>query len=562
MADTVAALQLSIMQEFFRIRMEEAYGSNWIDKVRGIVESKFDNDDKYKHNYQGIYNVLDKEGVENLNEKRMDITNLTSLILNDFLNECKVGSNFRQQIKNIEQCKVGPNFQQQIKNIRKDKNELVSHISDHDDLLNVKIMELTALKDVRSFLRYLSNSNWAYVGKQEYVDKYLKRIEDLTTQLFKDILGPDKKEIEFESTRVNYLNKLMAEREANAAEYLPLEYKVDDGTAQRYDLEELDMLPQNRRGFVLFADAGYGKTWSIQELAGACAERAFTEQGVAVTPILIKMGQLAAHDEPILKAVQEFLYPGDVNLEAARVFLQTKQVVLYIDGMDEADSSNKRNAKKEMDKFLEYENVRIIGGTREADKSVFPRDIKKYSICELTDKKVRGFITKLVKDEVKREKALHDYFDNPATNFLKNLRSPFYLKCYVDFVNEGEKDPESDTDMMERCLNKMIEREIELKGFRTTVELVNLFLLKLAEILGEKRYVDESQALDYVQGKLASIYDMKEMISFVQIKDTLVELQVLREEFRERQTPLIGFGHEKYKSFFSPTANDLESWNY
>ena len=55
----------------------------------------------------------------------MDITNITALMLYDFYNVCKVGSNFRQQVRNIQN----------------DKNKLISHIPDPSDVLNVKILD-------------------------------------------------------------------------------------------------------------------------------------------------------------------------------------------------------------------------------------------------------------------------------------------------------------------------------------------------------------------------------------------------------------------------------------
>lgn len=542
----VGNFQLAFMQEFFKIQMTQAYGESWTDRVKTVVEGKFANNDTHKHNYQGIYDVLCNEGVETLDEKDMDITNITALMLYDFYNVCKVGSNFRQQVRNIQN----------------DKNKLISHIPDPNDVLNVKILELTALKNIRSFLVYLSNASWSYAGKQEFIDKYTNQREEITEHVFSDVEGTDQKKVEFESTRVNYLNKLISEREANLGEYVPLAYKVDDKTAQRYTLEEIDRLASNEKGFVLFADAGYGKTWSIQELAGLCAKRAVEDDsGDQVTPILIKMGQIANNEEPLLKAVQEALFPGDDNLEEARMYVQTQRVVLYVDGMDEADKTNKSAACKEMIKLQDTcEKIRIIGGTRESDKQQFPANLMKYSICDLNDAQVKEFIRKLLVDKTKIDKAIYDYFENPKTNFLKNLRSPFYLKCYVDFLNEGEANPESDTDMMKRCVEKMIERELEIKKFNASKIIVKEFLHKMSECLGERRFVRETEALKFLRDEL--FYDTEEHASVPQIKDTLVELQILKEVLEEKQPALLGFCHEKYKELYSPTANDVGIWEY
>ncbi len=58
------------------------------------------------------------------------------------------------------------------------------------------------------------------------------------------------------------------------------------------------------------------------------------------------------------------------------------------------------------------------------------------------------------------------------------------------------------------------------------------------------------------------MYDDENYASVVQIKDTLVELQILKEVIRERQPALLGFWHEKYKSLFSPIALDTSLWDY
>ena len=545
---TVGDLQLTVMQEFFKIRMEHAYGTNWIVEVCKVVEDKFANNDQHKHNYQGIYDALHNDGIETLDEKAMDITVLTALMLYDFYSQCKVGTNFKQQIRNIQT----------------DKNKFVSHIPNRSDILNVKILELTALKDIRSFLIYLQNSTWSYSGKQEFTEKNREIVEDLTMQIFKEVAGDDRETLEFESNRSNYLVRLVGEKAENEEEYIPLSYKVDDGTSQRFDLEELFSLPTNSRGFVMFSkEAGYGKTWSIQELAGQCAIK--TLEGEAekeTTPVLIRMGELTVSEDPIKKAVQEIFYPGDENVERAREFLTKESVILFIDGMDEAHKDNKEAARRELNNLLSSaKDIRIIGGTRESDRQWYPAELKKYSICDLSDMQVKAFIDKLITDEKQRESAQFDYFENPKTSFLKNLRSPFYLKTYIDFVKEGEKSPDSDTDMMNRYIDKMIEREINIKGFKANVQIINDYLAKLSELIGnERRYMPEQEALKTIENELE--YDAENYASVAQIKDTLIELQILKEVVSERRTTLLGFWHEKYKSLFSPVALEMAQWDW
>lgn len=551
---TVGDFQLSVMQEFFKIRMLQAFGQDWTHQVKTVVEEKYANNDPYKQNYRGIYDVLRNEGVETLDEKDMDITNLAALMLYDFFEQCKVGSNFRQQIRNIQT----------------DKNKLVSHITDSNDVLNVKILELTALKNIRSFLTYINNSTWLYSEKLEYVNRHQEQLASITQQLFQELVVDDQEMVEFESNKRNYLARIVSERAENANEYIPLSYKIDDGTSQRFDLNELYSNNLNGNGFVLFSkEAGYGKTWSVQELAGICAEEALVNSGEKKRmPILIRMGELAISEEPIMKAIQEILYPGDVSVEKARQYVGQESIVLFIDGMDEADKNNKEPAMRELTKLLSSAmDIKIIGGTRESDKQWYPAQLPRYSICDLTDKQVEAFIEKAysahILTEEQKKTAIFDYFENSKTRFLRNLRSPFYLKCFIDFVREGETTPDSDTDMINRCLNRMIEREINLKRFKATVQMVNEFLAELSKIIGnEQHYVEEKMALKVIKENLALTYDEESYASVVQIKDTLVELQILRELVSEQRSVLLGFEHEKYKSLFSPYAIDTSIWEY
>lgn len=543
MKQKIENFQLSVMQEFFRIRMEQSYRNAWPAQVQAVVDAKYQNNDPHKTNYQLVRNALDNEGVETLDEKDLDITCISALMLYDFYSQCRVGSAFAQQIRNI----------------RKDKNMLTSHRPDPNDLLSVNILELTMLKNLRSFLTALQMSNWFYADKAQFIQKHLDTIDMLTQELFQSMAQADQEKVDLESSCRSYLNRLMEERAANAGEYLPLSYKASDGSAQRFSLEDLK---KNQQGFVLFADAGYGKTWSLQELAGQCAVEAMqSAKEHRVIPILVKMGPLAVHSEPILKAVQEYLFPGSEQLEKTRQFLQNERVILFVDGMDEADPENKDHARDELIRLSQNaRHLRIVGGTRGSDVKAFPPELPKYMICDLTDGQAKQFMKKLISNPEQYQKAVFTYFENEETAFLRNLRSPFYLKCYIDFVLGGETNPISDTDMMIRCMERMIQREINIKGFSATVEIINAFLRKLAKMQGDRPYVPVTTALEEI-GK-AWPYQDKSIASLFQIKDTLVELQILREVSNGYQDSMLCFWHQKYKELYSPVALDMASWLY
>ena len=542
----VEKFQLSVLQEFFRIQMERSYGQAWPAQVKTVVDTQCASNNSGEDCYQSIRNVLNRKSAETLDEKDIDFTCVSALMLDGFYSQCRVGTAFAQQMRNI--CT--------------DKNMLSGHNPDPKNPLNIKILELTMLKNLRSFLVSLRESNWAYAGKVLFAEKHLNTIEELTGQLFRGVGEDAQSKVDFESSRICYLNRLIEEQADNAKEYLPLRYKASDGTSEEYFLETLDALPNNQQGFVLFADAGYGKTWSIQELAGQYAQMAMQHStGHRVTPVLVKMGPLAAHSEPILKAVQEYLFPGMENLEKVRQFLHQEHIVLFVDGMDEANTENKERARDELIRLRQNaQNLRIVGGTRESDVKMFPPELCKYVICSLTDQQARDFMCKLITDPEQQQLAVDTYFNNEKTSFLHNLRSPFYLKCYVDFVLAGETDPTSDTDMMSRCMDRMIQREINIKGFPATVEIINAFLRKMAQMQGNQPYLPVTLVLKEIEKVWA--YHGEGVAPLFQIKDTLVELQILREIPNGRQEPMICFWHQKYKELYSPVAVNMEVWNY
>ena len=78
------------------------------------------------------------------------------------------------------------------------------------------------------------------------------------------------------------------------------------------------------------------------------------------------------------------------------------------------------------------------------------------------------------------------------------------------------------------------------------------FLVKLAALNEtEGRVIPEQKALKELRENWT--YDTEQYASIVQIKDTLVELQILREA--GSQPVMLMFNHENYRTIYSPIAN-------
>ena len=160
----VRNLQLNILQEFFKIQMEAAFGNNWKTRVESVIRANVGT----VSTYQRIADKIDEYGLANFNEKSLDITALMPLL--------KRGNAFKRQ------CEVCDHYHDHLDNIRDDKNALVSHLSNPASINEVSELIHHSLTTLTKFLNSLEASNWAYPKKNEFVEKYREKIADFNDE--------------------------------------------------------------------------------------------------------------------------------------------------------------------------------------------------------------------------------------------------------------------------------------------------------------------------------------------------------------------------------------------
>lgn len=531
--NSINDLQLTVLQDFFELRMQEYAGDSWKQEVKQVVTKRSLANDQHSPTYRSVYDVIEEKGIETINKRSFDITLVTAFLMFDFYDKCKVGTVFKKQIK----C------------IREDKNGFISHSSDMNDGLTNSIMALSCLKNLKIFVEYLEQADWSGSDKDLFIETYKNKVNRVIQEFYANIEDRELEAIEIKSDVDVYLKGILQEQEEHAEQYIPLSYKRLDNLNDQYDLEEINQ--QNKRGFVLFAEAGYGKTWSLLKLASSYADD-YLKAKSDVIPIFIKMGQVASDSRQIIREyIREKLFGNKIKNDDVISFLRKNKIVLFIDGFDEAISSVKEAVKAEMaGLFSDYKQIAIIGGTREADRFKFPEKLVQYHICDLSESQLEQFVEKFVEPQY-REK-VKGLLLNPDSFFSK-IRTPFYITCYANIVNEGVVSPSSITEIVSICLDKMIEREIRIKGFHCTEAYMNEFLFAFGSALGEKSSMLEREALQMIESQTKNT--IPEGVSISAVEERLIEMHVIKAYMAGRKKYL-AFHSVHYRMLFSETGND------
>ncbi len=221
--ELVQNLQLMILQEFFKIQMEEEYGAGWTREVKSKVTLL--SAANPRSTYGDIKRVIDTKTFENFNETSLDVTALKNLMLGSsntercFENECKVGS--------------VNSFRTQVFNLVKDKNALVSHISNPNAINEVNALIHGSLAHIEEFLDYLDNANWNYNKKDKFIKKYRDKVAEIND-------SPTEKGLK--SLPFNALKQMVSDNIAEAM--LEMSLRINDGNIpiDEYDAIKADEL--------------------------------------------------------------------------------------------------------------------------------------------------------------------------------------------------------------------------------------------------------------------------------------------------------------------------------
>lgn len=530
--DLIQEYQTELLQDFFEIQMKSAFPQGWQSQVESVVLAKQNTRDVYNK----IRNLINAKGGNNIRVTDFDITALNAFLLYDFPLQCCSFSGTHNKIRNIID----------------DRNNF-SHISNYKDEARILNFEWTAINNMISFLNHLKINGWnqpsifsKYLGTG-YNDGLLNEVLSLVN----DEMG--KKNVK-RTNICHYLQGLHLTWKNHSKQYVALSYNLDGKNNEKKTLDELitSNLINSKNGMRIVAEGGYGKTWTLFEIAGQYADAYFKNTSIedCTIPILIELGKLYKDCSTIKKKIAQLLFNDDET--CVTELLRNNKVLLLIDAMDEATVDIQSDVSRELASLADtYEDVVFVCASRKSCIEKYPISIPCYAIKTLDDKQIEAYLGKNVRPEHK-EKTAQDWFGENRKEFLRNNRTPFYLNCYVELINStGDNQILDTTQLVEKYLKATIEREIKKTGFNSDRETFVNFLREFCKLLdsgnekGEKVLaLLENDVIRELTDRII-VEDGQAPIKSVERK--LVEIQILSCD----EESMLSFAHQNYKEYIN-----------
>ncbi len=553
--DKIQALQTDILQDFFEIQMTSCF-SDWRNEVQSVANAK---QASAFSTYKEMKETFDAKGVDGVSVKDFDVTALAALMRYDFRDECCLDTQTRRLISHIV----------------KDRNSF-SHISNYNDTQSIYSVEETAIDNIRDFLNYLQNSQWNYPQKEQFFRKYMGtgNNDGVIADVSQSLSSEWDSEIEQKSYVLHYLQSLQITREERISQYIGLSYNLDGHNNEKNFLKELieSNLVSSHTGMRIVGEGGFGKSWTLSEIAGYFAEEyldnIISEEDRPI-PVLIELGKLYQECNSINKKIEQLVFKDKENCVVD--FLRNNRIILLLDAMDEAKAELQADLSREITSLMEvYPNITLVCSSRKSCIDKYPTSIPCYAIKTLDNDQIVEFMEKAIDEDVEKrdellKKAKADWTEETRKEFLSSNRTPFYLSCYVDLVREtGDNNFVDTTELVEKFLSAVIEREIRKTGFNSDKQTFINFLIELCRLIdagednGEKvSAVPENDAIREISNRVI-VEDGQASIKSISRK--LVEMQILS---RDEENMLISFAHQNYKEHINrkyPVKKYKVSW--
>ena len=541
--EKILKLQAELLQDFFEIQMKEAFTS-WQSEVQSAVSAK--QNSPYS-TYKEMKKLFDTKPISDITVKDFDVTALSALMRFDFISECCINLN----TKNI------------IGHIALDRNSF-SHISNYNDKQHIFGIERIALNHIADFLNHLRNENWTYSQKDIFFRKYLGtgNGDGRLTKAEQEIAIEQNQEIRRRANLQHYLQGLQLVREERARQYVPLSYNLEWHN-EKMLLDELieTNICRSGKGFKIVAEGGYGKSWTLSEIAGqfAMAYLDKDEQDTdAPIPILIELGNLYDDCNSVSKKIAQLLFNNDESQVDA--FLRNNNILLLLDAMDEAKIELQSDISREIASYYKglYPRITFICAARKSCIDRYPESIPCYRIQQFDDEQIELFFDGAIDEKIKNreqllQKAEDDWVGENRKSFLYNNRTPFYISCYLELlVENGDVDFADTTQLIDKFLTAVIDREIKKTGFCSDRSTFISFLIELC------RLMDSISANGDVCLSLPENDVVRELTQRITIEQgyapvktvgrKLVEMQILS---LDENGILLSFAHQNYKDFIN-----------
>jgi predicted NACHT family NTPase len=273
----------------------------------------------------------------------------------------------------------------------------------------------------------------------------------------------------------NYLNRKVCPKDKYNPEWEYLNLDRD-----KFDI--LELLDKENR-IVIIGDAGVGKTIELQRIAAH-----YSEDNSKYFPFVIKLNKYV--NQRI-----ENLLPDKWET------IPENQLLLILDGLDEIESKNKRDAIRNIELFSELHSAAaIIVSCRSnfyqsgAATSIGTlKDFKEFILLPIDQSQIDSFIKTNLSIKA------NDFEDNIQKKQLNDLLDiPFYLSELVKLYSLKKKFPNNRAALFKNIISSRL--DVDVEHYRTTIELENersLIIATLekialcAETLGRNSITDD-----------------------------------------------------------------------
>lgn len=234
-------------------------------------------------------------------------------------------------------------------------------------------------------------------------------------------------------------------------------YKPEWGylNLDRDNFDILELLDRENR-IVIIGDAGVGKTIELQRIASH-----YSEDNFKYFPIIIKLNKY------VNQRIEDLL-PNKWDT------IPEKQLLLILDGLDEIESKNKRDAIRNIELFSElHSSAAIIVSCRSnfyqssASMSLGTlKDFKEFILLPIDKSQIDSYI------KTNLAMQAEDFEDNIRKNQLNDLLYiPFYLSELVNLYSSKRAFPNNKAALFENFISSRL--DWDTKHYRTTIELEN-----------------------------------------------------------------------------------------
>ena len=289
-----------VLQDVFEIEMIRSYGNTWQQRVQTVARNQYRSNGN--QTYRDILNIFNGRNVQDVKVSEFDTTPLHTLMCFDFVNIFEISQRSTNNNLNVTIA--------DIKRIKKSRNNF-QHLSNYKNDAHILNLEIVALDNIENFLKNLQMDGW---NNPVVYRKYLGtgNNDGVLAEIKRQIRIENQDEAEYKQAVIKYLMDLQGIRDNHKSSYVPLSYNLEANPNEKKTLDVLmdDCLVNQKTGFRLVAEGGYGKTWSIFEIAGNYASQylADPDNQNSMIPIVVEFGKLYSGCSTINKKVATLFF--------------------------------------------------------------------------------------------------------------------------------------------------------------------------------------------------------------------------------------------------------------